>query len=124
MAEAKARLTLKDVRASVSRMQNEGERLVARLRRDARSFAGKSRRDAVTTLLNETRKLQSDFRVRAERAIKELESRRTRLLASLEEQVQTLAERVVKGLNVATSDEVNELRKRINELERRIERAA
>jgi hypothetical protein len=124
MAEAKARLTLKDVRASVSRMQNEGEKLVARIRRDARSLATRSRREAVSTLLSETRKLQSDFRQRAERAMKDLEARRTRIVASLEEQVQTLAERVVKGLNVATPDEVNELRKRLAELERRIERAA
>ena len=37
MAESKARLSLKDVRASVKRMQTEGERLVTRLRRDARA---------------------------------------------------------------------------------------
>jgi len=124
MAEAKARLTLKDVRASVSRMQNEGEKFVARIRRDARSLANRSRREAVSALLSETRKLQSDFRQRAEGAIKDHEARRARIVASLEEQVQTLAERVVKGLNVATTDEVNDLRKRIAELERRIERAA
>jgi hypothetical protein len=39
MAEARARISFADVRASVKRMQTEGEKLVTRLRRDAQSLA-------------------------------------------------------------------------------------
>ena len=69
MAESKARLSLKDVRASVKRMQTEGERLVTRLRRDARAFATRSRRETVSNLLSDARRLQVDLRKRAEKAI-------------------------------------------------------
>ena len=64
MAESKARITLKDVRASVKRMQTEGEKLVTRLRRDARAFATRSRRETVSSLLSDARRLQADLRKR------------------------------------------------------------
>jgi polyhydroxyalkanoate synthesis regulator phasin len=121
MADAKARLSLKEVRASVQRMQAEGERLVGRIRRDASALANRSRREAVAALLNDARKFQADLRKRAERAIHDMEARRTRILGSLEEQVGALVERVVKGLNVASADDVSQLRKRIGDLERRID---
>ena len=35
MAEAKARISMQDVRASVKRMQSEGEKLVGRISKDA-----------------------------------------------------------------------------------------
>src|SRR5262245_49671019 len=43
-AQAGARLSLQDIRASVKRMQSEGEKLVTRLRKDARALATRSRR--------------------------------------------------------------------------------
>src|SRR5438034_146724 len=83
MAESKARITLKDVRASVKRMQTEGEKLVTRLQRDARAFATRSRRETVSSLLSDARRLQADLRKRAERAIEEIDTQRTRILATL-----------------------------------------
>jgi polyhydroxyalkanoate synthesis regulator phasin len=121
MAESKARLSLKDVRASVKRMQTEGERLVTRLRRDARAFATRSRRETVSNLLSDARKLQVDLRKRAERAIEELEATRTRILATLEDRVSTVVEAFVKTLNVATRRELADLRKRVAEIERRLD---
>jgi len=121
MAESKARLSLKDVRASVKRMQTEGERLVTRLRRDARAFATRSRRETVSNLLSDARKLQVDLRKRAEKAIGELEATRTRILATLEDRVSTVVETFVKTLNVATHRELADLRKRVAEIERRLD---
>lgn len=119
MAEAKARLSMKEVRASVKRMQVEGERLVDRIRRDATALASRTRKETVSTLLGDVRKFQADLRKRAERAIQDLESRRSRIVATLEEQAVALAEKVVKGLNVASADEVADLRMKVAELERR-----
>src|SRR6266478_1726914 len=98
MAESKARITLKDVRASVKRMQTEGEKLVS-----------------------DARRLQADLRKRAERAIEELDAQRTRILATLEERVTSVVETMVKTLNVATHRELENLRKRVADLERRLD---
>ena len=121
MAESKARITLKDVRASVKRMQTEGEKLVTRLRRDARAFATRSRRETVSSLLSDARRLQTDLRKRAEKAIEELDAQRARFLATLEERVTGVVETVVKTLNVATHRELENLRKRVADLERRLD---
>ena len=121
MAESKARITLKDVRASVRRMQTEGEKLVTRLRRDARAFATRSRRETVSSLVNDARRLQADLRKRAEKAIEELDAQRARFLATLEERVTGVVETVVKTLNVATHRELENLRKRVGDLERRLD---
>ena len=72
MAEATARtarISLKDVRASVKRMQTEGERLVGRIRRDAQSLISRTRREAVTDLLVDARKFEQAIRKRAESTI-------------------------------------------------------
>jgi hypothetical protein len=121
MAESKAGITLKDVRASVRRMQTEGEKLVTRLRRDARAFAMRSRRETVSSLLSDARRLQTDLRKRAEKAIEELDAQRARFLATLEERVTGVVETVVKTLNVATHRELENLRKRVADLERRLD---
>jgi polyhydroxyalkanoate synthesis regulator phasin len=102
-------------------MQTEGEKLVTRLRRDARAFATRSRRETVSTLLGDARKLQADLRRRAEKALEELDAARARILASLEERVSGMVESVVKTLNVATQRELENLRKRVAELERRLD---
>jgi polyhydroxyalkanoate synthesis regulator phasin len=101
-------------------MQVEGERLVARLRRDARSLATQSRQETVSGLLSEARRLQGDLRRRAERTIKDLEARRVRILSTLEQQATSLAERFAKSFNVATSTEVAEVGKRLGELGKRV----
>src|SRR5262245_18970746 len=124
MAEARSRLSLNDVRASVRRIQTEGEKLVSRLRRDARALSTRNRRETVTGLLNDARRLQADLRKRAEKAIRELEDRRNRILTTLEEQATRVAETVARRLNVATQAEIAALHKRIGELERRIESVA
>jgi hypothetical protein len=121
MAEARARLTMKDVRASVQRLQREGEKLVGRLQRDARALVTRSQRDAVTGLVSDARKLRADLRKRAEKAMRELDQRRAQILASLEGQIAGLVELVVKRLNVPTEKEIAELRRRVNDLDRRLE---
>jgi polyhydroxyalkanoate synthesis regulator phasin len=121
MTESRTRIALKDVRASVRRMQTEGEKLVTRLRRDARAFATRSRRETVSSLLTDARRLQTDLRKRAEKAIEDLDAQRARFLATLEERVTSVVEVVVKTLNVATHRELENLRRRVADLERRLD---
>ena len=124
MAEASARtarISMKDVRASVRRVQSEGERIVGRLRRDAQSLISRTQRDGVSDLLADALKFEQTIRKRAEKAIEELEERRVRIMASFEEQAGRLVETVVKGLNLVTESEVRELRRRVAHLERRVD---
>jgi polyhydroxyalkanoate synthesis regulator phasin len=120
MAEARSRLAISEMRASVKRMQTEGEKLVARIRRDAKTFASRSRRENLDGLVKDARRVQTDVRKRVEAALKEIDDQRTRIVASLEEQAGKLIETVVGRLNLAKQDEVNDLRDRIAELERRV----
>jgi len=65
MAEASARtarISMKDVRASVRRVQSEGERIVGRLRRDAQSLISRTRRDSVSDLLADALKFEQTIR--------------------------------------------------------------
>jgi len=121
MAEAKARISMQDVRASVKRMQTEGEKLVGRIRKDAGALANRTRRETMGAILSDARKLQADLRKRAEHTLKELEARRDRILATIEEQAARIVERVIKGLNVVTQTDLDDLRTRLTDLERRID---
>jgi polyhydroxyalkanoate synthesis regulator phasin len=84
----------------------------------------RSRRDTVNGLLSDARKLQVDLRKRAEKAIRDIEARRTRILTTLEEQATRIVESVVKTLNVASADDLAELKKRMGDLERRLDALA
>jgi hypothetical protein len=111
-----------DVRQSVKRMQEEGERLVGRIRHDARTFfVGRNGRPTVVSALPDVRKLRADVRQRAERALKEIGSRRERVVATVEEQLARLTELTVKRLQLATHQELEGAVRRISDLERRIE---
>ena len=111
-----------DVRQSVKRMQAEGERLVGRLRHDARSFfVAQSNGRPTVSALTDVSKLRADVRQRAERALKEIGSRRERVVATVEEQLARLTELTVKRLRLATHEELEGAVKRISDLERRIE---
>ena len=121
-----ARLPLfEDVRQSVKRMQAEGERLVGRIRHDARSLFGeRNGKGTVTSALTDVRKLRVDVQARAQQALKEIGSRRERVVATVEEQLARLTELTVKRLRLATHEELQTAVKRIADLERRIESLA
>src|SRR5262245_44504283 len=121
MAEARARISFADVRASVKRMQTEGEKLVTRLRKDAQTLATRTRRETVSSLLSDARKLRTDIRDRAERAIRDIDSQRERIVATIEEQGSRLVERVVKGLNLVSAQDLASLNKRLGDIERRLQ---
>ena len=124
MAEARARLfSLDDVRASVKRMQAEGERLVGRLRRDARQFVTRDGRRAVDGVLALTnvRKLQADVRKRAEQAVRTLEHRRSRVVNDLQHRFTRLAHGLARQIGAATVADLEDIKRRLSQIERRLE---
>src|SRR6266446_9302226 len=123
MEQTQARLlSLGDVRASVRRLRRRGKRLVGQLRHDARQLVERSGRPVVDQVLSlvDIGKLRVDVEERAERAVKDLNARRVRLLATLQGQLERLTEPVVKELRTA-SRQVEELKRRVGQVERRLE---
>ena len=127
MAGSKAPLfSLEEVQASVKRMQNEGERLVGRLRRDARRLVERNGRPTVESILKlaDVRRLRSDARKRAEQAIEELESGRARLRAIAEKQLARLGALAIRQLGGVTQAQFAEVSRRLADVERRLDKLA
>lgn len=123
MQEPRARLlSLNEVRASVRRLERRGRRLVGQLRHDARRLVKRSSRPMVDGVLAlvDVGKLRADVQERAERTVKELNARRVRLMRVFQRQLERLTEPAVKELRAASS-QVEELKRRIGQLERRLE---
>jgi uncharacterized protein YoxC len=98
--------SLDDVRAQVERIRSEGEKLVDRIRTDAKDLIARAPKVAS---IDEARK-------RAEEAVKtvqDLRARRTELLGRL-------VDRIVKTLGLAKAEQVTKLETRLADLERRI----
>jgi hypothetical protein len=126
MEETQTRLlSLNDVRASVRRLQRLGKRLVGQLRDDARRLVERSGKPVVDQVLAlvDVGKLRADVQGRAERAVKDLDARRVRLLTALQGQLEHLTDPVVQELKAATR-QVAELKRRIAQAERRLEALA
>jgi hypothetical protein len=138
-------VSLEEVRASVKRLQTEGERLVGRVRDDARRLAERAPRPELPAVIVDARKRvevvvrrEADrvldvVKARTEPLARELRSRSEQFLATAEQGGRTLAERalraldLVKMLDLAEADRVGELSRevtglslRVAELERRL----
>jgi hypothetical protein len=133
-----ARLSLEDVRASVKRLQTEGERLVSRVRDDARRLAERAprpelpavivdaRKRAEAVVRRETERVLDVVKTRTEPLARELRSRREQLLATAEERGRALTERavraldLVKMLDLADANRVGELSREVTGLSLRV----
>jgi polyhydroxyalkanoate synthesis regulator phasin len=106
-----ARLSLDDVRASMKRVQTEGRKLVTQLRKDASALAKRRPLDLV-----------DDARKRASKTVRDLQARSERLQALVVDSLSGLAEQAVSRAGLARAKEVSDLKRRVHELERRIDR--
>lgn len=111
------RISLEDVRASVQRIRDQGEKLVDRLRTDAKDLIARAPK---VVSLDEARKQLDEARKRAEEAVKAVRDLRSRR----DEIVGDLVTRVAAVLGLAKAEQVTKLEARIAELERRIEAVA
>ncbi len=95
-------ISLEEVRASVQRIRDQSEKLVDRLRTDAKDLIARAPK---------VRSLE-DARKQAEAAVKEIRSRRTQLVTEV-------VEATIKAFGLATADRVAQLEARVADLERR-----
>jgi hypothetical protein len=126
-----ARLTLEDVRASVRRLQTEGERFVGRVRDESVKLAKRAprpelpaaivdaRKRAEATVRREAERLLDVVRTRTAPLARELRARRERLVATAEERGRALAERAVKALDLVNMLDLAEV-DRVDELSREV----
>src|SRR5262245_31039899 len=112
MADSRvAGVSLNDVRASMKRAQTEGRKLVTRLRKDATSMVNRPPLDVL-----------SDARKRAGKAFEDLDVQQRRLRTFVAGRVTGLASQVVTRVGLASAHDVADLKRRLGELERRLER--
>jgi len=112
MAESiAARLSLDDVRASVKRMQTEGRKFATRLRKDATALVNRRPLDVL-----------ADARKRATKAVKELDAQRRRYGTLFIDRLSSITDEAVARVGLARAQDVSELKRRVHDLERRIER--
>lgn len=86
----------------------------------ARTLVARSGRWRITDLSRDAAGIGSDLRRRVERVVHDLEGRRTRTLAQLEERMARLADAVARRAPVSRG-EVAELRGQLVDLEQRLE---
>jgi hypothetical protein len=110
-------INLDDVRASVRRIRHEGERLVDRIRSDAKDLLARAPKVAS---VEEARKRLDEARKRAEEAVKAVQDLRSRR----SEIVNDVLVRAINALGLAKAEHVARLEARVAELERRIEAVA
>lgn len=115
MAESiTARLTsLADVRASVQRIQSEGERIVTRIGNDARELVSAARK--------QPSELIADARQRATKAVETLSGERARLRELLVQRLGELGVVFARQIGAASTEQVDALALRVAELERRLD---
>ena len=119
MADTVAGISIQDVRASVRRMQDEGERLVGRLRKVARAIVTRPR---VSEVVADVRKLRTNARERAEQVLQQV--RNSTSAATLREQASRLVESVIARLGLATKEDLQEINKRLVAIEQRLSELA
>jgi ubiquinone biosynthesis protein UbiJ len=111
MSESFTALSLDDVRASVKRVQTEGHKLVSRLRKDAAALVSRPPVDVL-----------ADARKRATKAVHELDAQRQRVRTLLLDRLTGLIDEAVARAGLAKAHDVSDLKRRVHDLERRIER--
>ncbi len=112
MAESiTARLSLDEVRASVKRVQTEGRKLVTQLRKDATALVNRRPLDVL-----------ADARKRATKAVQDLDAQRARVSTLVRERLTSLTDQAVARAGLAKAQDVSDLKRRVHDLERRVER--
>lgn len=115
-----AREAQSQVRGSVTALRKEGEKLVSRVRKEADKLVSRDQGKLIANLVEQATDLRNDFQKRAKKAYQELESRGEKLVKRLEAQAAKL-EPFVSRLSLPSKADIESLKKRLANLERRVE---
>src|SRR5262249_16378790 len=109
MADMKPRLPLPAAQAAAAPLRVHRPHRVDRLRGGPEGGVAGRGPPVLPDLLAHARRLQAGLGQRAERALHDLDARRTQIVAPLETQAAGLVQAFVKHLNVASREEVESL---------------
>jgi len=117
MVEHEPRTAFQELWEPVSRVRGAGARLAERIRRTAESYRAE---DPLARLTADARGVQDQILRHAERALRDMDEQRARIVNLLERQTARLVAQALKRLNLATEAGVEELHVRVAECERRL----
>ena len=117
------RARLEQVQGTIKRVQAEGERVVGRIRKDAGELLSKTVKRQWKISSHRRRSCVGTSRSAPERR-QDLEERGQRIVALIEKQAGKGVEPIVRSLNLPTRDEVEKLKKRLTQLEKRLDEMA
>jgi len=112
---------LSRIQGGVKKMQRDGEALLGRARREAVRLSSEQKR-MLDRVVKEAKQLRSDFEKAVKRTSKDLESRSKRMLSTLEKDVEKRIEPVVNRLVGPSRQEVQNLTRRVHEIEQLVKR--
>jgi len=106
-------VSLDDIRASVKRIQQESGRFVDRIRKDATDLvSGRSQPSSILDSLQQVRT----------QAIEDIEARRDKVRALVNERLLALADSFRRGIGAANGKDIDYLGRRIADLEAKVEK--
>lgn len=108
-------VSLDDIRASVKRFQQESERFVDRIRKDATDLV--SGRRQPSSILDSLQQVRTQ-------ALEDIELRREKMRALVNDRLVALADTVRRGIGAANGKDIDYLGRRIADLEAKVEKLA
>jgi polyhydroxyalkanoate synthesis regulator phasin len=112
---------LAQVQESLKVLQAEGEKLVARVRKEAGKLISKDQRKLFDSLVSQAQAIRVDIQKRTDKALKTIESRTEKVYARVESEAKKRIDPLVRRLTVATRHDIEILAKRLTALEKKIE---
>ena len=116
-------MTLRPVRETLRRLEEEGARLVARARKDAGRYLTARQQRALADLMKHARRLGTDVERRMKRGRHELAARAEKLIDVMERRAARTLTATMKRLSLATQADLRRIEERLARLESRTEHA-
>ena len=112
---------LAQVQESLKELQAEGEKLVARVRKEAGKLISKDQRKVLDSLVSQAQAIRVDIQKRTEKALQTIESRAEKIYARVESEAKKRIDPLVRRLPLPTKHDVELLAKRLTALEKKVE---
>jgi hypothetical protein len=109
------------VQQSLKGLQNEGEKLITRIRKEAAKLVSKDQRKAIDSLVSQAKAIRADVQKRTEKALKSLETRAEKVYARVESEARKRVEPLVRRLPLPSKHDLELLAKRLSSLEKKVE---
>ena len=105
---------------NMRKLQRDAEALMSRTRKQATHLITRDQRRVLDRLFHQAQRLRTDLEKRAQRASRTVEVRTERFLSTLEKEASKRLSPILRRLNVPSRQEIHNLSRRIDQLERRV----